>query len=173
MRLIQVTLLTLPLLGVTTAVHAATANGSMVMTGTLEGSLYLAIETVAGITPYDPQSAPLSLGSLHKFGTVGSGTTRTTGASDWTITWTVGIRVTKANITSSNYTLTGQLGAGEADYPATWTANSHSISAAAPNTIVSTGTYASTFNFPVAVKITDSSSAGPLDNFVFLVVTSN
>jgi len=94
-----------------------------------------------------------ALGSISKYGSAPTGFTLARGASNWTLSTTVGAKVDKANLTSTDYTLTAQLGSAPAS-GVTWKLNGSTLSDSAATTLTSTGTYAST-----ARRLRDS--AGP------------
>jgi hypothetical protein len=152
---------------------AATSSGTLTVTGTVESSISLTIESAGGTTSGTGTDAATSaLGNVAKFGAAPTGFTLARGASNWTLSSTVGVKVDKANLTSTDYTLTAQLGSAPAS-GVTWKLNGSTLSDAAATTLTSTGTYGSTGSFSWDVVIADSASAAAIDNAISFTATSN
>jgi hypothetical protein len=127
-----------------TVASAATSSGTLTVTGTVESSINLTIESAGGTTSGTGTAAATSaLGNISKYGSAPTGFTLARGASDWTLSSTVDVKVDKANLTSTDYTLTGQLGSAPAS-GVTWKLNGSTLSDSAAATLTSTGTYGST-----------------------------
>src|SRR5439155_26944791 len=145
---------------------AATSSGTLTITGTVESSISLTVESAGGTTSGTGTAAATSLlGSISKYGSAPTGFTLARGASDWTLSSNVGVKVAKANLTSTDYTLTAQLGSA----PATgivWKLNGSTLSDSAAATLTSTGTYASTSNYAWDIVVADSASAAAIDNTI-------
>src|SRR5688572_11029484 len=102
-------------IGFTSAASAATSSGTLTVTGTVDSSVSLTIESAAGtVTGAGTNAASRAIGSISKFGTAPTGFTLAQGASDYTLSAAVGVKVVKANLTSTDYTLTAQLGTAPA-----------------------------------------------------------
>jgi hypothetical protein len=100
-------------LGTVGMAQAQTSSGTLTITGTIESSINLTIESAGGTTSGTGTAAATSaLGNVSKYGSAPTGFTLARGASDWTLSSTVGVKVDKANLTSTDYTLTAQLGSG-------------------------------------------------------------
>ena len=98
-----------------TGVFAETSAGTETVTATVESSINLTIESSGGTTSGTGTGAASSaLGSIKKYGTAPTGFTQARGATDWTVSSTIGVKVAKANLTSTDYTLTAQLGTAAA-----------------------------------------------------------
>lgn len=152
---------------------AATSNGTLNVTGTIESSISLTIESAGGVTSGTGTAAATSdLGSISKYGSAPTGFTLARGASDWTLSSTVGVRVEKANLTSTDYTLTSQLGSTPAS-GVTWRLNGSTLSDSAETTLTSTGTYGSTGSYSWDIVVADSAAAAPIDNVIAFTATSN
>jgi predicted secreted protein len=152
---------------------AATSSGTLTVTGTIESSISLTIESAGGTTSGTGTAAATSdLGNISKFGSAPTGFTLARGASDWTISSTVGVQVVKANLVSTDYTLTAQLGSAPASGVA-WKLNGSTLSDSAATTLTSTGTYASTGSYSWDIVVADSASAAAIDNSVSFTATSN
>src|SRR5690349_23201876 len=94
---------------------AETSSGTLTVTGTVASSINLTIESAGGTTSGTGTAAATSaLGSISKFSAAPTGFTLARSGSDWTISSTVGVKVDKANLTSTDYTLTAQLGSAPA-----------------------------------------------------------
>lgn len=165
--------LALAALTTVTTAGAATSSGTLTVTGTIESSINLTIESAGGTTSGTGTSAATSdLGSISKYGSAPTGFTLARGASNWTISSTVGVNVDKANLTSTDYTLTAQLGSAPAS-GVTWKLNGSTLSDSAATTLTSTGTYASTGSYSWDVVVADSAAAAAIDNAINFTATSN
>jgi hypothetical protein len=152
---------------------AATSSGTLTVTGTIESSISLTIESAGGTTSGTGTAAATSdLGNISKFGAPPTGFTLARGASDWTLSSTVGVQVGKSNLTSTDYTLTAQLGSAPAS-GVTWKLNGSTLSDSAATTLTSTGTYASTGSYSWDIVLADSSAAAAIDNSINFTATSN
>jgi hypothetical protein len=152
---------------------AATSSGTLTVTGTVESSISLTVESAGGTTSGTGTAAATSaLGSISKFGSAPTGFTLARGASNWTLSSTVGVQVVKANLTSTDYTLTAQLGSAPAS-GVTWKLNGSTLSDSAATTLTSTGTYASTGSYSWDVVVADSAAAAAIDNAINFTATSN
>ncbi len=152
---------------------AATSSGTLTVTGTVESSISLTVESAGGTTSGTGTDAATSaLGNISKYGSAPTGFTLARGASNWTISSTVGIKVDKANLTSTDYTLTAQLGSAPAS-GLTWKLNGSTLSDSAATTLTSTGTYGSTGSYSWDIVVADSAAAAAIDNAINFTATSN
>jgi predicted secreted protein len=157
----------------TASASAATSSGTLTVTGTVESSISLTIESAGGTTSGTGTAAATSdLGNISKFGSAPTGFTLARGASDWTISSTVGVQVSKANLTSTDYTLTAQLGSAPASGVA-WKLNGSTLSDSAATTLTSTGTYGSTGSYSWDIVVADSAAAAAIDNTINFTASSN
>jgi predicted secreted protein len=157
----------------TSGAIAATSSGTLTVTGTVESSISLTIESAGGTTSGTGTAAATSaLGNISKYGSAPTGFTLARGASDWTLSSTVGVKVDKANLTSTDYTLTAQLGAAPAS-GIVWKLNGSTLSDAAESTLTSTGTYSSTGSYSWDIIVADSAAAAAIDNSISFTATSN
>lgn len=155
------------------AAFADTSSGTLTVTGTVESSINLTIESAGGTTSgLGTNAATSALGSISKYGSAPAGFTLARGASDWTLSSTVGVKVDKANLTSTDYTLTAQLGSAPASGIA-WKLNGSTLSDSAAATLTSTGTYGSTGSYSWDVVVADSAAAAAIDNAINFTATSN
>ena len=152
---------------------ADTSSGTLTVTGTVASSINLTIESAGGTTSGTGTAAATSaLGTISKFGSAPTGFTLARGASDWTLSSTVGVKVDKANLTSTDYSLTAQLGSA----PATgivWKLNGSTLSNSAATTLTATGTYGSTASYSWDIVVADSATAAAIDNSIRFTATSN
>jgi predicted secreted protein len=161
------------LLAITDVVNAATSSGTLTITGTVESSITLTVESAGGTTSGTGTAAATSdLGNISKYGSAPTGFTLARGASNWTLSSTVGVKVDKANLTSTDYTLTAQLGSAPAS-GVTWKLNGSTLSDSAATTLTSTGTYGSTGSYSWDIVVADSAAAAALDNAINFTATSN
>jgi len=157
----------------TSGAVAATSSGTLTVTGTIESSISLTIESAGGTTSGTGTAAATSdLGSISKYGSAPTGFTLARGASNWTISSTVGVKVDKANLTSTDYTLDAQLGSAPASGVA-WKLNGSTLSDSAATTLTSTGTYGSTGSYSWDMVVADSAAAAAIDNTMNFTATSN
>ena len=157
----------------TSGAGAATSSGTLTVTGTVESSISLTIESAGGTTSGTGTAAATSdLGSISKYGSAPTGFTLARGASNWTISSTVGVKVDKANLTSTDYTLDAQLGSAPASGVA-WKLNGSTLSDSAATTLTSTGTYGSTGSYSWDMVVADSAAAAAIDNSMNFTATSN
>ncbi len=152
---------------------AATSSGTLTVTATVESSLTLVVQSAGGTTSGTGTSAATSaLGNISKYGSAPTGFTLARGASNWTLSSTIGIQVDKANLTSTDYTLTAQLGSAPAS-GVTWKLNGSTLSDSAATTLTSTGTYGSTASYSWDIVVADSAAAAAIDNAIDFTATSN
>ena len=156
-------------------VSAADATGTLAVTGTVESSIFLTIESAGGTTSgMGTAAASTDLGTIAKYGTSApTGFTLTRGASNWTLSSTVGVRVVKANLTSTDYTLGAELQSAPAS-GIVWKLNGSTLpKGASPATLTSTGTYASTASYSWDIVVADSAAAAAIDNTILFSASSN
>ncbi len=152
---------------------AGTSSGTLTVTGTIDSSISLTVESAGGTTSGTGTAAASSdLGSISKYGSAPTGFTLARGASNWTLSSTVGLQVVKANLTSTDYTLTAQLGSAPASGVA-WKLNGSTLSDSAATTLTSTGTYASTGSYSWDIVLADSAAAAAIDNTINFTAVSN
>jgi len=160
-------------LAVAGSAFAATSSATLTVTATVDSSISMTIESAGGTTSGTGTSAATSaLGSISKFGSAPTGFTLARGASNWTLSSTVGVQVDKANLTSTDYTLTAQLGSAPASGVA-WKLNGSTLSDSAATTLTSTGTYGSTGSYSWDIIVADSAAAAAIDNTIDFTATSN
>jgi len=152
---------------------AATASATATITGTIESSIVVTVESLGGTTSgTGTDSATSALGSISKYGSAPTGFTLARGASNWTLSSTIGLKVDKSNLTSTDYTITAQLGSAPASGVA-WKLNGSTLSDSAVTTLTSTGTYGSTGSYSWDIVLADSAAAAAIDNTIDFTATSN
>ncbi|MDB5942009.1 MAG: hypothetical protein JWQ13_1575 [Ramlibacter sp.] len=160
-------------LGTSAAFAATSSSGTLTVTGTVESSINLTIESAGGTSSGTSTAAATSaLGNISKYSAAPTGFTMARGASNWTLSSTVGVKVEKANLTSTDYTLTAQLSAAPAS-GIDWKLNGSTLSDSAATTLTSTGTYASTGSYSWDIVVADSAGAAAIDNSISFAATSN
>jgi predicted secreted protein len=158
--------------GTAMAAPGPSASGTLTVTGTVESSISLTIESAGSATGTGTAAATSALGTISKYGSAPTGFTLARGASNWTLASTVGVKVVKANLTSSDYSLTAQLGAAPVSGIA-WKLDTAALSDTTPTTLTSTGTYGSTGSYAWEIVIADGVAAGDIDNSINFTATSN
>jgi predicted secreted protein len=160
-------------LGITGSLFADTSSATLTVTGTVASSISLTVESAGGTTSGTGTAAATSdLGSISKYGSAPTGFTLARGASNWTLSSTIGVKVDKANLTSTDYTLTAQLGSAPASGVA-WKLNGSTLSDSAATTLTSTGTFGSTGSYSWDIVVADSAAAAAIDNTINFTATSN
>jgi hypothetical protein len=161
------------------AVAQTTANGTLTVTATVNGSIQLVFNSdangVALSSGAGTNNATLAFGNVSAFGALGSpNITRTVVAgTSFTVSTPVDVLVSKANSASANYTLTAQLGSAPA--PNSWTVGGVAVTNTAPSTpITATGAYGSNVPFAVAITIPFATASGTLiSNTINFSATAN
>jgi hypothetical protein len=151
---------------------AATSTGSLTVTATVDSSINLTISSAALTSGTGTAAATAALGNVSKYGTAPTGFTLARGASNWTLSSSAGVKVDKANLTSTDYTLDAQLGSAPASN-VTWKLNGSTLSDSTPTTLTSTGTYASTGSYSWDIVIGDAAAPAAIDNVINFSATSN
>ncbi len=153
----------------TFAMAVENAAGTLTVTGTVASSISLTVESTDGTcTLCGTADASLDLGTLSKFGTPPANFTITPGATSWTLTSIngIGVKVVKANLASTAYTLSAKLGSVPAG-SSVWTVGPITANATTIQTIGSGVAYGSTFSYGWSIVIPDATSAGTaIDNVI-------
>ena len=152
----------------------ATSAGTLTVTATIEGSISLTFETDASgvsLTGAGTSTATLAYGTVSAYATIATANvTRTLGASDFTVSTPFGLKVVKANSSSSNYTLQAAL--GSADATNTWTIDSTALSTS-NQTLGSSYSYGSAVSHTMKLTVPFSAAAGAVSKSVNFTATSN
>ncbi|HYC58363.1 MAG TPA: hypothetical protein VEK79_02240 [Thermoanaerobaculia bacterium] len=156
-----------------TSASAATDNGTVSLTGTLESSLTIAITANIGASSGSGTSTvSVGLGTIAKSGAVPIAVVRTVQTTDWKVGALIGIVVSKANLNSSSYTLTAQL-ASSTPAGITWKLNDVALSHLSPITLTSAGVYAESLMPLWEVVIANSAAPTSINNTIHFTATSN
>ncbi len=173
MKILSARALLVSILAIPAVASADESTGSLDVTGTIESSISLTVESAGGTTSgTGTASATSALGSFSKYGSAPTGFSIARGASNWTVSSSVGVKVEKANLTSTDYTLTASLFSAPAS-GVTWKLNGSTLSDSAATTLTSTGTYGSTGSYSWDIVVADSAAAAAIDNTVYFTATSN
>lgn len=154
------------------AANAESSTGTLTVTGTVESAINLTIESAGGTTSGTGAAVTSALGSINKYGGSPTGFALAKGASDWTLSSTVDVKVEKANLTSSDYTLVASLESAPATGVA-WKLGGNTLSADVGATLTSTGTYALAGSYSWDIVVADSAAAAAIDNAITFTATSN
>ncbi len=144
-----------------------TASGTLTVTGTVESSISLTIDSAGGtFTQGGTDAALTDLGSISKFGALPTSFTRSTTATTWTLASDIGVTVTKANSASTAYTLNAKLSTA----PATgviWSVNNFAINSATVTAMTAAGAWGSTPTYAWTIEIPDAlPTASAIDNVI-------
>jgi hypothetical protein len=145
-----------------------TATGTLAVSGTIVSSISLTIASAGGSgqTGMGTSAATTDLGSVSKFGALPANFTVVRGASDYTLTSTIGVTVTKANSISTAYTLNAKL----ATVPTSgivWKVNNFALNAAGVVALTAAGAWGTTPVYPWNIVISDTvPTATALDNTI-------
>jgi hypothetical protein len=173
MKKAMVVLGVVSMMAVAGTASAANSGGTLTVTATVDSSINLTVESAGGTTSGTGTGAASSaMGSIAKYGSAPTGFTLARGASNWTLSSTVGVKVAKANLTSTDYTLVAQLGSAPAS-GITWKLNGSTLSDSSGTTLTSTGTYGSTGSYSWDIVVADSAAAAAIDNTINFTATSN
>lgn len=149
------------------------SSGTLTVTGEIDSSITLTIQSAGGTTSgTGTDTATSALGNIAKFGSAPTGFTLSRGASNWALSSTVGVEVDKANLPSTDYTLTAQLGSAPAS-GVTWKLNGSTLSDSAATTLTSTGIYGSTGTYSWDIIIADSAASAFIDNVIVFTAMAN
>lgn len=156
---------------------AQTANGTLTVTATVNGSISLVFNSdgsgVALSSGAGTNTATLAFGNVSAFGPLSAGVVRPVPtATTFTVSSAVDVMVSEYNSASANYTLHAQL--GSADAVNNWTVGGVAVTNAPGPAITATGTYAANTNFPVAITIPFATPSGtPISNTINYTATAN
>lgn len=158
------------------AVAAAqdTATGALTVTATVDSSIALTFENDAAgvaLAGAGSSAATMALGTISAYETISTpGVTRSVTASDYTVSSLFGVKVVKANSTSSNYTLAAAL--GSADATNTWKINSTTLTTSNQDLGTTYG-YGSAVAHTMSLTIPVTASAGAISKVINFTATAN
>jgi hypothetical protein len=170
-------ILVLAVFALTAASFAANPSGAatLAVSATVAGSVQIVISQ-------DASGAALTNGGTNAaslaFGTVSATTasannitiTNNSGASTFTVSTPVDVKVTLANSTSSKYTLTAQLSTNDGN---TWTVGGVAVTNGSAAQITNNGSYGTATSEAVAVTIPYSLTSGTVNNTITFTATAN
>jgi hypothetical protein len=119
------------------------------------------------------KATSFSTGTVSRSGgTLPVGMTSSTTASDWTLSTSFDVTVTKVSLPASpSYTLQAILSVGDA--VRVWKVDSVSLNSVTASTISINGTYAASVPHTFALQIPDNAAAGAFSNTITLTAVSN
>jgi hypothetical protein len=158
------------------AAAQTTATGTLTVTAKVADSINLVFNSdgsgVALTSGAGTNAAALDFGTVSAFGAIPATITRSTTASNFTVSTPVDVLVTKTNSASANYTLTTQL--STADAVNTWAANGNTFTNASSATATATGAYGSNVAVTLAITIPFTTASGTtISNTVNFLATAN
>lgn len=164
------------MVGFTSVASAQTANGTLTVTATVNGSINLVFNNdangVALSSGAGTNTATLAFGNVSAFGAVAANVTRTVAANSFTVSTPVDVQVSKTNSASANYTLTAQL--GTADAVNTWAVAGNTVTSAGATTLTATGTYGSNAAEAIAITVPFTTASGTnISNTINFTATAN
>jgi hypothetical protein len=153
-----------------------TSSGSLAVTATVNSSISMVFDSDAtGVTlSAEGSSSPtLAFGNVSAYESLGTHVSRTVnGTTNYTISTPFDVKVTQANSSSGNYTLTAQLASADAND--TWKVDSATVTDGSAAQVTATGTYGSdqshTLYLTIPFTTTDSTA---ISNTINFVATSN
>jgi hypothetical protein len=118
-------------------------------------------------------NSTISFGSVHAYGgAVPAGVTKSLGATNWTLSTPIDVKVTKAGLgTSVNYTMTAQLQGSGLIY--TWKLGPATLTSAFPAMVTAAGVYGTNTAYTFSLTIPFSAAAGAVNNTLDILVTAN
>jgi hypothetical protein len=171
--------LTVVIMSLSTVAFAVgeTTNGTLTVTGTIDGTLKLTLETATNgggnnLTLGGVTSATKALGTISKTMTQPADWALSTTVSDWTLATYVGVKVDKANLTSANHTLAARL-SGAPTAGIGWSFGGTSLSTTNAN-VTATGAYDTKSDYLLSINVADTVGDGvTIDNTITLTATAN
>ena len=156
------------------AAAQSTSSGTLTVTATVESSIGMTFEEDASgvtLTGAGTNAATMAFGAISAYNTISTPrVTRTVSASDFTVSSLFGIKVVKANSSSSSYTLAAAL--ASADTTNTWRINSTTLM----TTNQSLGTsysYDTTVAHTVYLTVPLTASTGAVSKVLNFTATAN
>jgi hypothetical protein len=173
--LVRVVMVVASLLTVPTFVAAQdTSTGTLTVTATVESSISLTFENDAAgvaLAGAGTNAATMALGSISAYETISTpGVTRTTTASDFTVSSPFGVKVVKANTSSADYTLAAAL--GSVDSTNTWKINAITLTTVNQN-LGAAYSYGSAVAHTMYLTVPFSASTGAISKVLNFTATAN
>src|SRR6185437_4704929 len=160
----------------TSLAAAQTATGTLNVSATVTGSINLVFNSdaagVALTSGANTNAAALDFGTVSAFGAIPATITRTTTASNFTVSTPVDVLVSKTNSASANYTLTTPL--STADAANTWPVNGTGFTNSTSATATAAGTYGTNVPVTLAITVPFTTAIGTtISNVVNFTATAN
>jgi hypothetical protein len=156
------------------AVAQDTSSGTLTVTATVDSSIALTFETDAAgvaLTGAGTSTATMALGTISAYETLATtGVTRSVTATDFTVSSLFGVKVMKANSTSSNYTLAAAL--GSADATNTWKINAITLTTTNQN-LGNNYSYGSAVPHTMHLTVPVSATPGAISKVLNFTATAN
>jgi hypothetical protein len=153
---------------------AAQSSGTLTVTATVESSLGMTFENDAAgvtLTGASTNAATMAFGAISAYNTIVTpNVNRTVSASDFTVSSLFGVKVVKANSSSSSYTLAAAL--GSADSTNTWRLNSTTLTTA-PQSLGTTYSYNTAVAHTVYLIVPLTASTGAISKVLNFTATAN
>lgn len=153
---------------------AQSSSGTLTVTATVESSIGMTFENDAAgvsLTGASTNAATMALGAISAYNTIVTpNVNRTVSASDFTVSSLFGVKVVKANSSSSNYTLAAAL--GSADSTNTWRINSTTLTTT-PQNLGTTYSYNSAVAHTVYLSVPLTASTGAISKVLNFTATAN
>ena len=157
--------------GAVSAFAQTTGSGTLTATATVQGSLQLVFDSNASgpaLTGTGTSNATLAFGTIQAYGgSLATGVSRTAGASSFTVSAPFDVFVSKANVTSTGYTLTANV----TDATNTWAIGATAINGG--GTVTTAGTYGADNPFTLNLTVPYSSAAGSISKAISFTATAN
>jgi hypothetical protein len=138
----------------------------------MHATLALTFQNVAGgitITGAGTGAATLPMGTVSKYGSVAAGITRAVGASNYTLSTPMGVRVTKTSEASTSYTLRSKLGSSSV---LVWRVAGITLTTSFAN-VAAAQAYATTYSYTLDIVIPDSQATGTTSREVDFIAVAN
>ena len=151
-----------------------TASATLTVTGTLASSITLTVDSAGGTFTPSGVNGSTALGTFSKYGAQPTGFLRdnTSSTTFWTLSSNVGITVTKANSTSTGYSLTAMLGSPVTTGVDWKFGSANLIASVLPVTTI--GGYGTSTDYPWVLTISNTTAVeGSINNSIVLVATAN
>jgi hypothetical protein len=144
------------------------ATGTLAVSGNIVSSISLTIASAGGSgqTGMGTSAATTDLGSVSKFGALPTNFTQVRGASDWTLSSTIGVKVVMANSISAAYTLNAKLATAPTS-GIVWKVNAVILNATTAQAMTAAGVYGAIGSYPWDIVIQDTvPTTTALDNTI-------
>ena len=152
----------------------ATSSGTLTVTATVESSIGMTFENDAAgvtLTGAGTNAATLGFGTVSAYNTIATpNVTRTVSASDFTVSSLFGVKVVKANSSTSSYTLAAAL--ASADATNTWRVNGTTLSTSNQN-LGTSYSYNTAIAHTVYLTVPLTASTGAVSKVLNFTATAN